>query len=174
VQALKRFLKVQTHFEDFQEDQFDFHGYCVRKMVSSLGWRWSQVAWGWVHACHGMCGSNLCAALCEADVFLHRLLGSCSPTGVQQTAPRHYTPAHNHTPTPAPARLWCPALLQTLRAYVGMLRMEDRLYAHPTYLKGMSGAISAYLQLHDSATAGGGPGGEEALLAGITAEEQKK
>lgn len=32
-QALKRFLKVQQHFEDFQEDQFDFHGYCIRKMV---------------------------------------------------------------------------------------------------------------------------------------------
>ncbi len=34
-QALKQFLKVQQHFEDFQEDQFDFHGYCVRKMVRS-------------------------------------------------------------------------------------------------------------------------------------------
>lgn len=34
-QALKRFLKVQQHFEDFQEDQFDFHGYCIRKMVSA-------------------------------------------------------------------------------------------------------------------------------------------
>jgi hypothetical protein len=55
-----------------------------------------------------------------------------------------------------------------------MLRMEDRLYAHPTYLKGVSGAISAYLQLHDSAAAGGGPGGEEALLAAMSAEEQKK
>ena len=52
--------------------------------------------------------------------------------------------------------------------------MEDRLYAHPTYLKGLSGAISAYLQLHDSAAAGGGPGGEEALLAAMSAEEQKK
>jgi len=31
--ALKRFLKVDSHFEDFVEDQFDFHGYCVRKQT---------------------------------------------------------------------------------------------------------------------------------------------
>ncbi|KAL4451836.1 hypothetical protein ABPG75_007498 [Micractinium tetrahymenae] len=91
--ALKRFLKVQQHFEDFQEDQFDFHGYCVRKM--------------------------------------------------------------------------------TLRAYIDMLRMEDRLYAHPTYLKGIGGAIRAYLQLHDRPS-GGQQEDEEALLAGMTPEEQKK
>jgi hypothetical protein len=36
MQALKRFLKVQQHFDDFQEDQFDFHGYCIRKMVHTL------------------------------------------------------------------------------------------------------------------------------------------
>ena len=29
--ALKRYLKVESHFEDFVEDQFDFHQYCVRK-----------------------------------------------------------------------------------------------------------------------------------------------
>lgn len=91
--ALKRFLKVQQHFEDFQEDQFDFHGYCIRKM--------------------------------------------------------------------------------TLRAYVDMLRMEDRLWGHPTYLKGISGAIRAYLQLHDR-PAGGAAEDEEALLASMTPEEQKK
>lgn len=45
-QALKRFLKVQQHFEDFQEDQFDFHGYCVRKMVGSC------CSW------HGQCGAH--------------------------------------------------------------------------------------------------------------------
>jgi hypothetical protein len=32
-QALKRFLKVDAHFADFVEDQFDFHGYCMRKQV---------------------------------------------------------------------------------------------------------------------------------------------
>lgn len=31
--ALKRFLKVASHFEDFVEDQFDFHGYCIRKQT---------------------------------------------------------------------------------------------------------------------------------------------
>lgn len=32
-QALKRFLKVDAHFADFVEDQFDFHGYCLRKLT---------------------------------------------------------------------------------------------------------------------------------------------
>ena len=32
-QALKRFKKIDDHFADFMEDQFDFHGYCVRKQT---------------------------------------------------------------------------------------------------------------------------------------------
>ena len=31
--ALKRFCVVRKHFEDFGEDLFDFHGYCLRKMT---------------------------------------------------------------------------------------------------------------------------------------------
>ncbi|CAK0738600.1 hypothetical protein CVIRNUC_001066 [Coccomyxa viridis] len=31
--ALKILLAVVKHFDDFQEDQFDFHAYCVRKMT---------------------------------------------------------------------------------------------------------------------------------------------
>ena len=31
--ALKRFLKIDTHFADFVEDQFDFHQYCLRKQT---------------------------------------------------------------------------------------------------------------------------------------------
>jgi len=31
--ALKRFLKVDSHFLDFVEDQFDFHQYCLRKQT---------------------------------------------------------------------------------------------------------------------------------------------
>ncbi|KAL4856126.1 N-terminal acetyltransferase A complex auxiliary subunit [Chlorella vulgaris] len=91
--ALKRFLKVQQHFDDFQEDQFDFHGYCIRKM--------------------------------------------------------------------------------TLRAYIDMLRMEDRLFAHPSYLKGIQGAVLAYIQLHDR-PAGSRGDDEAALLAGMSPEEQKR
>lgn len=33
LQALKNFLAVVKHFATFQEDQFDFHSYCVRKMT---------------------------------------------------------------------------------------------------------------------------------------------
>ena len=29
--SLKKFQGVVKHFEDFVEDQFDFHGYCIRK-----------------------------------------------------------------------------------------------------------------------------------------------
>jgi len=32
-QALKILLAVVKHFDDFVEDQFDFHAYCVRKMT---------------------------------------------------------------------------------------------------------------------------------------------
>ncbi|KAI8105335.1 hypothetical protein M9435_000502 [Picochlorum sp. BPE23] len=32
-QALKRFKKVDEHFADFVEDQFDFHAYCLRKQT---------------------------------------------------------------------------------------------------------------------------------------------
>lgn len=31
--ALKRFFAVEKHFNDFIEDQFDFHSYCLRKMT---------------------------------------------------------------------------------------------------------------------------------------------
>ncbi|TDH66917.1 hypothetical protein CCR75_001905 [Bremia lactucae] len=31
--ALKRFVAVKTHFDDFIDDQFDFHTYCIRKMT---------------------------------------------------------------------------------------------------------------------------------------------
>ena len=31
--ALKCFLSVEKHFNDFVEDQFDFHSYCLRKVT---------------------------------------------------------------------------------------------------------------------------------------------
>ncbi|KAF9941414.1 N-alpha-acetyltransferase 15, NatA auxiliary subunit [Modicella reniformis] len=31
--ALKRFHQVEKHFQDYTEDQFDFHTYCLRKMT---------------------------------------------------------------------------------------------------------------------------------------------
>jgi len=43
--ALKKFLAVEKHFVDFQEDQFDFHTYCMRKCTfrSYLGMlRWED------------------------------------------------------------------------------------------------------------------------------------
>ena len=31
--ALKKFYAVKKHFNDFYDDLFDFHGYCVRKVL---------------------------------------------------------------------------------------------------------------------------------------------
>lgn len=31
--SLKKYLAVEKHFEDFHEDQFDFHSYCIRKVT---------------------------------------------------------------------------------------------------------------------------------------------
>ncbi|CAN0408308.1 unnamed protein product [Hapterophycus canaliculatus] len=36
--AMKKALAVHTHFEDFVEDQFDFHTYCMRKVSFLAGW----------------------------------------------------------------------------------------------------------------------------------------
>lgn len=37
----------------------------------------------------------------------------------------------------------------TLRSYVGLLRLEDVLRAHPFYFKAAKCAIDVYLRLHD-------------------------
>ena len=42
-------VAIEKHFEDFHEDQFDFHSYCIRKVtlrayVDVL--RWEDVLWG--------------------------------------------------------------------------------------------------------------------------------
>jgi len=67
--ALKKYIAVGKHFDDFVDDQFDFHGYCIRKM--------------------------------------------------------------------------------TLRAYIDMLHMEDKIYNEASYAKAAGGAIRCYLSLHD-------------------------
>ena len=51
--------------------------------------------------------------------------------------------------------------------------MTASLVAMLSSLQGISGAIRAYLQLHDR-PAGGAAEDEEALLASMTPEEQKK
>ena len=70
--ALKRLLRVDAHFGDFQEDQFDFHGYCIRKQVGA-----SRV-WCMASVCVGEGGGGLprppCAGgLCKAG------WGKCGP-----------------------------------------------------------------------------------------------
>jgi peptide alpha-N-acetyltransferase len=47
--SLKKYMAVEQHFEDFHEDQFDFHSYCIRKVtlrayIDVL--RWEDVLWG--------------------------------------------------------------------------------------------------------------------------------
>jgi len=31
-------MAITKHFDDFQEDQFDFHGYCIRKVWKGRVW----------------------------------------------------------------------------------------------------------------------------------------
>ncbi|ORX62151.1 N-terminal acetyltransferase A, auxiliary subunit [Hesseltinella vesiculosa] len=89
--ALKRFHAVVKFYEDFFEDQFDFHAYCLGK--------------------------------------------------------------------------------STLRAYVDMLRSEDRMRSHPFYLKAAKGAVAVYLTLADQPTVSA----LEAIdQADLTAAEKKK
>ncbi|GFR42330.1 hypothetical protein Agub_g3237, partial [Astrephomene gubernaculifera] len=62
----------------------------------------------------------------------------------------------------------------TLRSYVSMLGMMDKLYNHDFYSKAACGAIRMYLQLHDCPPGAANGVDEEALLAGMSAEERKK
>ncbi|KAK9721134.1 hypothetical protein K7432_003662, partial [Basidiobolus ranarum] len=68
--ALKRYHQVQKHFNEFTDDQFDFHTYCLRKM--------------------------------------------------------------------------------TIRAYIGLLRLEDQLRSHPYYFRAAQNAVKHYLYLYDN------------------------
>lgn len=56
--ALKKLMSVDKHFTDIVEDQFDFHTYCLRKMVSSFSPRiaWSIVS---ISSCTLACSSLL-------------------------------------------------------------------------------------------------------------------
>lgn len=57
--SLKKFFAVGKHFEDFNEDQFDFHGYCLRKVtlrayVNVL--RYEDVIYGQAYFCRAAAG----------------------------------------------------------------------------------------------------------------------
>lgn len=39
---MKKALAVHTHFEDFVEDQFDFHTYCMRKVTLEGSDSWGE------------------------------------------------------------------------------------------------------------------------------------
>jgi len=47
--SLKKYMAIEKHFEDFNDDQFDFHSYCIRKVtlrayIDVL--RWEDNLWG--------------------------------------------------------------------------------------------------------------------------------
>ena len=62
----------------------------------------------------------------------------------------------------------------TLRSYIGMLRMEDNLYQHEAYGEAATGAIGAYLKLHDEDRPGKRRKELEASLAGLSDPARKK
>eukprot|EP00271_Cylindrocystis_brebissonii_P017542 TRINITY_DN4604_c0_g2_i1.p1 TRINITY_DN4604_c0_g2~~TRINITY_DN4604_c0_g2_i1.p1 ORF type:complete len:965 (+),score=256.92 TRINITY_DN4604_c0_g2_i1:597-3491(+) len=61
----------------------------------------------------------------------------------------------------------------TLRAYIKMLRFEDKLHSYPFFCKGAHGAIRCYLALHDNPPKAAAEE-EEAALAGLSAADRKK
>jgi hypothetical protein len=171
--ALKRFLKVHAHFDDFREDQFDFHSYCVRKMVRGRG----RAGLAGEQA-QGPKNISRCLLCLSADRPVHawfacdNMVSAMLQCGAASVGCRVAAMLTVSPLQPTAARF--PALPpQTLRAYVGMLRMEDRLLGHPTYLKGIAGAVAAYLRLHD-APSNGSADDEDAAVAGMSAEEARR
>eukprot|EP01104_Vermistella_antarctica_P016821 TRINITY_DN5822_c0_g1_i1.p1 TRINITY_DN5822_c0_g1~~TRINITY_DN5822_c0_g1_i1.p1 ORF type:complete len:958 (-),score=309.01 TRINITY_DN5822_c0_g1_i1:36-2831(-) len=92
--ALKKYIAITSHFHDISEDQFDFHGYCMRKL--------------------------------------------------------------------------------TLRAYVDLLRLEDRLHAHPDYYTAASGAVRCYLRIHRERVEAEAKKKEEDNESNLSEVERKK
>ena len=90
--ALKRFRKVDEHFADFMEDQFDFHRYCVRKQV---------------------CYRLLNKTFSECCVLIFWMLA-----------------------------------MQTMRAYVDMLRMLDNLYLNDIFAQAVLASCKIYLEIY--------------------------
>ncbi|WIA39458.1 hypothetical protein OEZ86_005557 [Tetradesmus obliquus] len=63
----------------------------------------------------------------------------------------------------------------TLRSYIGLLRLEDRLQHHPFYMRAAVGAVRCYLALQDApAAAAAATAADEASLAALSPEERKK
>lgn len=62
----------------------------------------------------------------------------------------------------------------TLRAYVEMLRCEDRLREHPHYFEAAVLAVRVYLDLHDAPVGSKEREEQEARSAGMTPAERKK
>ncbi|GBG90818.1 hypothetical protein CBR_g51323 [Chara braunii] len=92
--ALKKYLAVEKHYQDMEEDQFDFHTYCLRKM--------------------------------------------------------------------------------TLRAYVKMLRMADRLHSHKFFCRAAAGAVRCYLKVFDKPPSATAEEADAATMQSMTSAERKK
>lgn len=59
------------------------------------------------------------------------------------------------------------------RAYVDMVRWEDRLHEHPFYSQAALDAVALYLNMHDGSAAGGEANGAEGANGGDEAEKRK-
>jgi len=92
--ALKKFLAVEKHFNDFIDDQFDFHTYCLRKM--------------------------------------------------------------------------------TLRAYVSILQMNDRIQSHKFFHRAAVGAVKCYLAVFDAPKTSDNSGAQSPDYASMTPAQRKR
>lgn len=62
----------------------------------------------------------------------------------------------------------------TLRAYLDMLRLEDRLFEHEAYGAAAEAAVECYVRLHDEDRHGAAARAAEAAVAGLSEEARKR
>ena len=68
MQALKKFMAVSKHYFDIEEDQFDFHSYCIRKMTLRAYIEMLRMVRNLVNMWHAPCDATDCTS---CDVVSH-------------------------------------------------------------------------------------------------------
>ncbi len=99
LQALKNLLAVAKHFAEIEEDQFDFHSYCIRKMTLRAYLALLRMEDGVYSA-----ASYLKAAWAAVEVYVHLADSPATSGEVRTCAAAHCTltgaflAMHKHPP----------------------------------------------------------------------------
>ncbi|CAH2087864.1 unnamed protein product [Euphydryas editha] len=128
-EALKKAHEVDRHFSEIMEDQFDFHSYCMRKMTL-----------------RSYVGLLRLEDVLRAHPFYFRCARVAISVYLRLYAhPLQDVPQTQEPDTGAPSLSFS---FSFSRSYVGLLRLEDVLRAHPFYFRCARVAISVYLRLY--------------------------